>query len=335
MNQDELPDPIRHILLDILAALALPAIGYAIVLSAAPQLNWVTWVGLIICLSTLPVLIYLARANWNGRKARAIGIVLLGSIIALVGPLTLFVSSAQQRTKAVAEFFPAVTAQVVLEATGAEVGSFHFRISNLSAADVRLTGMEFKAPDVVGEQPLLKEPKLVAAGSSIIVPGAPKSGLGNDPQLQVTIAYRGQLDGNDYDFHRIFQFFLPSDFPRDIGLDPIQQSEYKGPAVFSNSGDQIVRALLRPTGTIVLAMPEKTPEGSENYIDLKVDRRRVVYDPSQKRVTFLAIDEDGRIKSITIPTKRNPHDAHIMAFVWDTPQSWIGLSVDFSPLTKQ
>ncbi|HZV87385.1 MAG TPA: hypothetical protein VFF95_07560 [Candidatus Binatus sp.] len=146
----------------------------------------------------------------------------------------------------------------------------------------------------------------------------PNSGLRKTGLLFLDLTYTSKVEETSGAFVSNYSFLVRPVDMKPGRITPVQWQEHMG---ILNPEKQTMEDALKtfagPEGTMMFAVPERRSDGSLNLLVIANDKRRFVFDPASRAVTFETVMATGRRKLVTAELPVNPSAVHIIGPIWD------------------
>jgi hypothetical protein len=171
----------------------------------------------------------------------------------------------------------------------------------------------------------------IPPGGRLSLPARPFNGLLKTRRASVYLQYDATVQGSTRMFTSEYKFVLPDGQLVGQSIDPVGWDRQHGP-IEKIAGDfqidKLLSSLYLPIATVILDLPERRPDGSVNFTEIRNDNRRFIFDPEKRNASFSIQYSPGFRRTLQAELARSSTGMHRVAFSWDDTKHEINLAAD-------
>ena len=218
--------------------------------------------------------------------------------------------------------------EIVIELIKEDDISFHFVATNISSIDLSISRLVYSMDNLIDvETERSLRARNFSPGGRITLPTLSSTilspnGLLKSRKILVFVQYEKedmrQVDQNSFTSEYIFS--LPDGAFAGQTVDPVEWKRSAG-TIEQQTGrysiDNVLNQLRLPVGTIRLDIPEKRPDGTINFTEMRSGTRSLIFDASKQVVYFSVQYSPGWRKTLQAKLRKSISGMHKVALSWD------------------
>ena len=223
---------------------------------------------------------------------------------------------------------PHLRMTLVIDSIGKDAVAYHIEpetmncvISNIKAS--------FETANILSQEVGSPFNRSLSPGDKIAITGPPFVLAPHAyNKVNVALTYDAVLGNLNGRFKSVFQFFFQTDSPRSIAPEGTKPTEQiAADSEHETARQDLVAAWKKPSGTAVLALPEKKPSGEPNLIHATNGVRDLTFNPVLG-ISEFSVKHGDRLVSVRAHLQPREKGIHIAIMTWDDAKGLVSLRVD-------